>query len=249
MADKRRTPNPPRKVQAPQVRQKSSSSAPALPWTNILIGLGVVAIAALAIVLFVTVAGGAGSKKNVAAKDVKNVRAAMVAAGCTFTSSKADAANQHMSSPDQKVKYDTFPPSSGVHNPTTAIWGNYRTPADPRQAVHNLEHGGIIVWYGPNISAKDRGELDAFYDEDSRGVLITPLQDPYPGVSYPRHQPLGSRIALTTWTANTATPDAGRVYIAMCPHADVAAFAAFRDAFRGLGPERIPASAMSRGSN
>ena len=65
---------------------------------------------------------------------------------------------------DQRVRYPTFPASSGIHNPTTSIWGNYRLPVDPRQAVHNLEHGGIAIWYGPDISIADREALDRFYE-------------------------------------------------------------------------------------
>jgi hypothetical protein len=152
MADKPKTPPPPRKVQAPQVRQKSSSSSEAaLPRTNILIGLGVVVIVGLVVALFVTVSGGKGSSENVTATEIAAVKTAMTAAGCTFETAAADAANQHMSSADQKVKYVTYPASSGAHNPTTAIWGNYRRAADPRQAVHNLEHGGLAIWYGRHL--------------------------------------------------------------------------------------------------
>ena len=110
-----------------------------------------------------------------------------------------------MSRPRPEVRYPTFPASSGIHNPTTSIWGNYRLPVDPRQAVHNLEHGGIAIWYGPDISIADREALDRFYEEDENGIIITPIPDPYPGVTYPKHEKLGSKIALTDWTG-TAEP-------------------------------------------
>ncbi len=76
-------------------------------------------------------------------------------------------------------------------------------PVDPRQAVHNLEHGGIAIWYGPDISIADREALDRFYEEDENGIIITPIPDPYPGVTYPKHQKLGSKIAMTVWTGST----------------------------------------------
>ena len=145
--------------------------------------------------------GGGSGAGNVTTADVARVRAAVRAAGGTFVARPADAAQQHMSDPNQRVRYQTFPASSGIHNPTTSIWGNYRLPVDPRQAVHNLEHGGVVIWYGPDISAADRGALDAFYDEDENGLIITPIPDPYPGVTYPKHDQLGSKIALTVWTA------------------------------------------------
>ena len=221
----------------------------AMPSTNMLIGVGLAGLAALVVVLVVLFSGGGNGAGNVTTADVAKARAAVTAAGGTFVSRPADAAQQHMSDADQVVRYETFPASSGIHNPTTSIWGNYRLPVDPRQAVHNLEHGGIAIWYGPDISAADRGALDAFYDEDENGIIITPIPDPYPGVRYPKHDKLGSKIALTTWTASEGTPSHGTVYIATLPSFDANAFAAFRDAFRGKGPERIPVSQMLPGGN
>jgi Protein of unknown function (DUF3105) len=250
MAKKPRTPDPPRKVQAPKVRQKQSAPGGgfAMPGTNVLVGVGLVGVVALAIALIVVLSGNSGNLPNVTAADVTKVRTAMTAAGCTLDSQRASAQQQHMSEADQAVSYRTFPASSGIHNPTTSIWGNYRLPVDPRQAVHNLEHGGIAIWYGPDISAADRGALDRFYDEDENGIIISPIRDPYPRVRYPKHEKLTSNIALTVWTGNSET-NLGTVYIATCPRFDENAFAAFRDAFRGRGPERFPTSQMVPGGN
>jgi hypothetical protein len=252
MADKPRTPDPPRKVQAPKVRAKQPTKGGgggfSMPSTNVLIGAGLVGLVALAIVLIVALSGTGSGEGNVSEADVTRVRTAMTAAGCTLESKPSAAEQQHMSSADQLVTYPTFPAASGIHNPTTSIWGNYRLPVDPRQAVHNLEHGGIAIWYGPDISTADREALDRFYDEDKNGIIITPIPDPYPGVRYPKHEPLGSKIALTVWTVNPETAE-GRVFIATCPSFDQDAFAAFRDAFRGRGAERFPISQMVPGGN
>jgi hypothetical protein len=251
MAKKPRTPDPPRRVQAPKVRQKQPAQGGggfAMPGTNVLMGAGLVGIVVLAIALIVVLSGGAGGGGNVTEGDVTNVRSAMTAAGCTLESKQASADQQHMSEADQIVTYPTFPASSGIHNPTTSIWGNYRLPVDPRQAIHNLEHGGIAIWYGPDISTADREALDRFYDEDKNGMIISPIRDPYPRVRYPEHQKLGSKIAVTVWTGNSETSE-GTVYIATCPSFDQKAFAAFRDAFRGKGPERFPVSQMVPGGN
>jgi Protein of unknown function (DUF3105) len=250
LAKKPRTPDPPRKVQAPKVRQKQEQGGGvAMPGGNVLIAVGLVGVVALAVALIVVLTGSGGGGADVTPAAALKVRVAMTAAGCTFVARPADAAQQHMSSPNQHVTYETFPPSSGIHNPSPAIWGNYRLPVDPRQAVHNLEHGGIVIWYGPGIAAKDRDALDRFYDEDENGVIISPLRDPFPGVSYPKHQSLGSKIALTVWTAPESGTERGTVYIATCPSFDEKAFAAFRDTFRGKGPERFPVSQMLPGGN
>jgi hypothetical protein len=250
LAKKPRTPDPPRKVQAPKVRQKQATPGGgfAMPGTNVLIGVGLVGIVALAIALIVVLSGSASGGGNVTEGDVTNVRTSMDAAGCTFEGKPASADQQHMAEPDELVRFPTFPASSGIHNPTTSIWGNYRLPVDPRQAVHNLEHGGIAIWYGPDISTADREALDRFYDEDRNGVIISPIRDPYPRVTYPQHERLGSKIAMTVWTASADTGE-GTVYIATCPSFDETAFSAFRDAFRGKGPERYPISQMVPGGN
>jgi uncharacterized protein DUF3105 len=252
MAKKVRAPAPPRKVQAPKVRQKhdvGGGGGFAMPSTNVLIGVALAALVAFVVVLVVLFSGGGKGGGNVTTADVAKVRAAVTVAGGTLLTRRADAAQQHMSDPNQHVTYETFPASSGIHNPTTSIWGNYRVPVDPRQAVHNLEHGGVVIWYGPDISAADRGALDAFYEDDPKGVIITPIPDPYPGVTYPKHDKLGSKIALSVWTAPEGGSERGTVHIATLPKFNERAFAAFRDTFRGKAPERFPVSQMLPGGN
>ena len=250
MAKKVRAPAPPRKVQAPKVRQKQDAGGGggfAMPSTNVLISVALAALVALVVLAVVMFSSGGSGGGNVTAADVAKVRTAVEAAGGTFVARPADGFGQHMPDPNQRVRYRTFPASNGTHNPTTSIWGNYRNPVDPRQAVHNLEHGGVAIWYGPDISAADRAALDAFYEEDENGLIITPIPDPYPGVTYPKHDKLGSQIALTVWTASEGKP--GTAYIATLPSFDQRAFAAFRDSFRGKGPERFPVSQMLPGGN
>src|SRR6266487_404070 len=93
MAKNPRTPDPPRKVQAPKVRQNQQPAGGGrggiyVSQTNLLIGGGLIVIAGLIAGLFV-LAGRGGSGANVSAGDVKAVRAAMTTAGCTFNASPA----------------------------------------------------------------------------------------------------------------------------------------------------------------
>jgi hypothetical protein len=101
--------------------------------------------------------------------------------------------------------------------------------------VHNEEHGGVILWWGSQVPASTVAQLKAFYDEKPGGSFGTP----YPS--------LGSKIAITAWTGN---PDEyqqngyyGEGHIGICsdwtPKVEKA-FVAFRDAYRGKGPEGIP---------
>ena len=45
--------------------------------------------------------------------------------------------------------YSSVPAVSGPHWGTPAAWGVYSTPLAESQAIHNLEHGGIVIWYDP----------------------------------------------------------------------------------------------------
>ena len=192
-----------------------------------------------------TTTGETAPATTVATVDVERT---MRAAGCTFDRTPAAPAN-HISSPSQAVRYSTFPPATGTHHPLPAIWGAYNTPIDPRQVVHNEEHGGVIVWYGSKLSAEARDRIGQFYLEDPNGLLITPLSEAAPHVSYPPHEPLRARIALTAWTVpDDVAQDEQAGVVAICPRFDAQAFRAFRDAFRGKGPERFPVEDLEPGT-
>jgi hypothetical protein len=196
---------------------------------------GVVVIAAIAVgvVAFsggsTATSGGSGS-----------VKAAMVAAGCTYKDAKPlppkNKVNFHADSPTltSKVKWATFPPSGGGHYGLWAVWGFYTSPVNPRQVVHNEEHGGVILWWGPNVPASTVNALQAFYNESPVAMFGTPIAG------------LGDKVAITAWTGNPATyyrnGDYGIGHLAICPGFNKAAFTTFRNAYRGNGPEGIPTS-------
>jgi hypothetical protein len=123
------------------------------------------------------------------------------------------------------VMYDSFPPTSGPHYPQPAIWGAYDVPLLQVQAVHNLEHGGVVLQYGNKVPKAVVATLKAFYGESPNGMLLAPLPE------------LGKRIALTAWST-----------LATCRRFDTEAFAAFRDAYRGNGPERFPVDRLEPGT-
>ena len=60
---------------------------------------------------------------------------------------------QHVEGP---VRYSTNPPTSGDHSGNAASWGIYpSTPPPDERLVHNLEHGGVIIYYdSTKISAE-----------------------------------------------------------------------------------------------
>jgi hypothetical protein len=160
------------------------------------------------------------------------VTGAMRDAGCTLKTVNATS-RKHVTSLEAKIKYNTDPPSNGTHYYQTAIWDFYTTPAVPVQVVHNEEHGGVILWWGNKVPQSTVDELRTFYQSSPNGMLGTP------------YSKLGSKIALTAWTAPIS--GLGEGHLAVCPGFDEGAFSAFRDAYRGRGPERYPLDTLTPG--
>ena len=185
---------------------------------------GIVALAIVIAVIALTTGGASAS----------GVESAMQAAGCTLTTMPAKS-RHHVTSLDAKIKYNTDPPSNGSHYFQPAVWNFYdTTPADPIQVVHNEEHGGIILWWGNKVPSSTVDQLRAFYDSSPNAVLGTP------------YAKLGSKVAITAWTAPSG--GMGEGHAAVCPTYNEKAFKAFRDAYRGKGPERFPVSVLTPGT-
>jgi hypothetical protein len=237
VAKKAKVPRPP--VQAPKRRTDSRSSPLAtLPSWGWIAAAAVIAAAAAGIALAFT--SGGSSTSTVA------VRKAMLAAGCTYRDvaplpPKRSATNYHADVPSltTKVKGSTFPPSGGAHYGAWAVWGFYRQAVNPRQVVHNEEHGAVVIWWGPDVPSSTVDRLEGFYQQKPEAMFGTPIAG------------LGKKIALTSWTGDPKTyyrnGDHGMGHIAVCGSFDQKAFAAFRDAFRGKGPEGIPLSSDAPG--
>jgi hypothetical protein len=227
LADKPKTPPPPRKVQAPKKRSSTTGSGDRkLPLIAILVAAG--ALIAIAAVAFVAMGGSGGT-------DDTSVKNAMLVAGCTFKTAPAKAykGGQIHVPEGTKITYTTYPPSGGPHYGTPAIWDFYTDPVEPRLLVHNQEHGGVILWWGTDVPESTVAKLRAFYDDSPVSMVGTPLAS------------LGKKVAITAWTGDSARygSDAnyyGDGHAAVCPTFDEQAFKTFRDAYRGKGPEGIP---------
>ena len=235
MARKDRVPNPPRRVQAPQ-RRSTPSSADDSRRRTLLLAVVASVLVLVAVVLGVVFLTGGGDDEE----GVDRVRAALTAAGCTLQSEPAQPGD-HTAAADatEDPKWNTDPPTTGPHNEIPAIFGSYDSPIQIAQAVHNLEHGGIFVYYGDDVPEATVAELQAFYDEDSTAMLLAPLPQ------------LGDEIALGAWVTPDPRPGAvgegGQGHLATCNEFDEDAFAAFRDEFRFKGPERFAPEQLQPG--
>jgi hypothetical protein len=153
-------------------------------------------------------------------------RAANIA-GCDLNLNLPDEGSNHFTNENQG-SYDTSPPASGDHYgvPTEAgagalADGAYIETPPISRAVHSLEHGRVEIQYSPDLPEEDQLALKGVFDEDPEGMLIFPNRDmPY-------------EVAVTAWT-NMVT----------CKRYDGAttldAVRAFRDTYRGQGPEPVP---------
>jgi uncharacterized protein DUF3105 len=212
----------------------------------LLYGLGGAGAIGLVVALIVVFAGGGKSS----AGNPQSIAATLKAAGCTVTTHKAAKDVSHITSFDQPITYATYPPVSGRHYAVPAIWGNYTQPVDPRQAVHNEQHGGVVIWVGPDVPQTERDQITDFYDESPNAMLVTPIENTSKGTKYPKHAAPDAKIYLTAWTAEIkgGAPTNEKDVIATCRRFDEKAFEAFRDEFRGTGQERFPVSILTPGT-
>lgn len=223
MAKKKpRTPPPPRRVQAPQVRQDTRSPQDLdARHRAILYGVAGAGIVALVAVVLLVVLGGGASGAKAAAK-------ALTAAGCQYKHYPAQPRLPHYETltPSPPPSWNSFPPSSGRHYYQWVLWGDYTEPVPLIKEVHNLEHGGMIIQYGNKVSQGDIQKINAFWQKDPTAMLVAPLPK------------LGNKIALTAWTQ-----------WAECTSFDEGAFKKFQSAFRYHGPESsvFPKSALQPG--
>ena len=236
MARKDRVPKPPRRVQAPQRRSTPSHGTDGDRRRLLLVVAAVSALVLVAVVLGIVLLAGGGDD----GESVDEVRAAMTDAGCTLESVPAQP-GEHTAAVDatEDPKWNTDPPTSGPHNETSAIFGSYDSPIQVSQGVHNLEHGGVFIYYGDDVPEATVTQLQSFYDEDPTAMLLAPLPD------------LGDTIALGAWVTPDPRPGAvgegGQGHLAKCTEFDEEAFATFRDEFRFKGPERFAPEQLQPG--
>jgi Protein of unknown function (DUF3105) len=243
LARKARTPAPPRRpVQAPKVRTTPRTSTPEEDRRRLLILVAIAAsglIALGAVVAFLAFGtsddGGAGGSESFAQE--------MSDAGYTYKTYPALKNNSNhtdVPSVDTKVKWNSNPPTSGPHYGQWAVWNFYDSPVPLTMSTHNLEHGGIVIHYGPQVPDSEVSKLRDFYNDDPNAMLVAPLQT------------AGNKIIASAWYFDENKGRDNSDYLGEGEQitgtkVDEDGLAAFRDEFRYKGRERIPAENLQPG--
>jgi Protein of unknown function (DUF3105) len=241
MVDKPRVKVPKQRVKAPKQRVKAPQQR-ATPRDSgrdrRLLGIGAAAAGALlGVVAVVALLGlGGGGRPS-----VEEARSSIQAAGGTLRVADGVPGRHSLGPDDTSPRWNTNPPTSGPHfgfdasgNVGTVVWGAYQEPVQLARVVHNLEHGGIYIFYGDDVRQSVVAQLQAFYDDHERGTVLAPLPT------------LGDQIALGAWVADGGEENG---YLAKLPRFDEEAFSAFFDAFQFRGPERFPEDQLLPGRN
>lgn len=155
-------------------------------WRLLAIG-GVLLVGVVLIALVLFLGGGEGTV-GVTEPDDGNQH---VAPGTTCRSPAA---------PCGADPYSSIPATSGPHWDPSGIanWGVYTTPQNESQVVHNLEHGGIVIWYDPALLDDAQvAELTSYV----QGQVSSGISGRYKFILTPwgGDVELGGAVAVTAW--------------------------------------------------
>jgi hypothetical protein len=87
--------------------------------------------------------------------------------------------------------YNSNPPTSGPHGQNPAPFRVLTSPAPKEALVHNMEHGGVVVWYNTTNQKMIKQLTDVVSAELGRQRLV--VMSPYTEME-------PETIALTSWT-------------------------------------------------
>lgn len=108
----------------------------------------------------------------------------------------------HVADGTPNMDYNSVPATSGPHWVTPAEWGiygsdqpgPYAAPLPEPQSVHNLEHGGTVIWYQPaKIDPGDLQKLTDFVRGQLSGTRFKIILSPWTGADF------GHPIAAVAW--------------------------------------------------
>jgi len=94
--------------------------------------------------------------------------------------------------------YQSVPATSGQHwnlgnGVAPLFWRVYTSAVPEAAAVHNLEHGGIVIWYQSTATEQDVQALTQFVQQQLQTTDFKYILSPWAGADF------GHPIAVTAW--------------------------------------------------
>jgi uncharacterized protein DUF3105 len=224
VAKKDRVPTPPKRpVQAPKAYKAEHDPGRTRLIFIIVAALIILAAAAVGIGFIMSSGGGDGDAGPVGDNGTCELQ--------TFPALEAT----HVQQLPDGYEYNSIPATSGLHNAQTAIWNLYDQPVPQINYIHNLEHGGMVVQYGSEVSDADIASLADWYQQDTRGLIVGPLSE-----DMEEEDPaLSDKIVAISWT-----------HMMRCTTFDESALDDFSDDYRGPqgdGPEKFELDQLQQG--
>lgn len=107
----------------------------------------------------------------------------------------ADQGNKHIAENEPHEPYNSDLPSSGPHYAQPAPWNAYDIEVPPETFIHNLEHGGVVIAYRPDLPQEQISML--------KNLLFPPFSrqgfSPTKALLFPRTANT-KPIQLASWT-------------------------------------------------
>lgn len=142
-------------------------------------------------------------------------------ADCELRTELPDEGSTHLSEGAPTPNYSTNPPTSGNHSPSAQADGAYEEQVPDENALHALEHGRVGLQYDPDLAESVQLALKGIFDESPSGMVFFPNPD------------MEYAVAASAWT-NLLTCETYE------GEKTLTALRAFRDQYRGKGPEAVP---------
>ena len=99
----------------------------------------------------------------------------------------ANQGQEHIAVGAKHAAYNSSPATSGPHYVQPKPWGAYSYEIDQETLVHNLEHGGVVIQYNPELLKVSPSKLEAIQAKFPNKTVVTP------------NSTLKVALALTAW--------------------------------------------------
>ncbi len=101
----------------------------------------------------------------------------------------ASQGNTHIQLDDNHPAFNSNPPTSGWHTPDLAPWGTYDEIQPDKRLIHNMEDGGVILWYSMGTEEENADRIAELQQvaRDFPRIVIAPREE------------MPTPYALTAW--------------------------------------------------